>query len=118
MENILINYFFFKKNKNETVANVFIFSFILLGSFGTVYVVSSFLHFYLSGNEETLINLSLSQLIDRHAIEYAWIIKFLINCFGYSCVFIPGIVIYQYTRKTKYLERCGKDDDFIYFKEI
>lgn len=54
------------------------------------------------------LDLSLSQIIETHPLEYRWALKFIVNCLGYNCILIPGILIYQYTKKIKYLERCGK----------
>lgn len=41
--------------------------------------------------------------------EYSWIFRFFINCLGYSCLIVPGLLIYLYTKKTKYLERAEKN---------
>lgn len=51
---------------------------------------------------------SITQLIESHSSDYRWALKITINCIGYSCVFLPGILIYHYAEKTKYLDRCGK----------
>lgn len=86
-------------------------SFIILGTLVSIYILSNILRLYLitehapSGAQ---FDLSLTQLIEQHPLDYRWALKFLVNCFGYSCIFIPGILIYQYTTKIKYLERCGK----------
>ncbi|EDS42945.1 UDP-galactose transporter [Culex quinquefasciatus] len=52
--------------------------------------------------------LTLSQLIDRRSKEYSWLIRLSVNTFGYLCVFVPGVLIYKYTRRIKYLERSDK----------
>uniref|UniRef100_A0A8D8GPL1 Adenosine 3'-phospho 5'-phosphosulfate transporter 1 n=1 Tax=Culex pipiens TaxID=7175 RepID=A0A8D8GPL1_CULPI len=52
--------------------------------------------------------LTLSQLIDRRSKEYSWLIRLSVNSFGYLCVFVPGVLIYKYTRRIKYLERSDK----------
>lgn len=95
-----ILWFFFK-------LNLFLCSFIVLGTLFSIYVLSNILRLYLT-TDDAQIDLSLTQLIEKHPLEYKWALKFIVNCFGYSCVFVPGILIYQYTKKTKYLERCGK----------
>jgi len=42
-----------------------------------------------------------------------------VNCFGYSCVFVPGILIYKYVERTKYLENSRKNEVFkIFVNEI
>lgn len=83
---------------------------IALSSVVTVYVASNVLRDLLGGNAAgpSTTHLSLLQLIDQHAIEYGWILKFGVNCFGYACVFVPGILVYLYTQRIKYLERCSK----------
>lgn len=50
---------------------------------------------------------TLSQLIEAQSKEYSWILKLLVNCFGYSCVFVPGFLIYKYVQRTNYLEKSG-----------
>ncbi|XP_030373684.1 adenosine 3'-phospho 5'-phosphosulfate transporter 1 [Scaptodrosophila lebanonensis] len=51
---------------------------------------------------------TLTQLVDAQSKEYAWLLKLLVNCFGYSCVFVPGYLIYKYVQRTNYLERGTK----------
>lgn len=89
------------------------FSFIVLGTLVSIFTLSNILRLYLSTNHSitasnTQYELSLTQLIEQHPLDYRWALKFIINCCGYSCIFVPGILIYQYTKKVKYLERCGK----------
>lgn len=52
--------------------------------------------------------LTLSQLIDRRSKEYSWVLRLSVNTFGYLCVFVPGVLIYKYVRRIKYLERSDK----------
>lgn len=86
------------------------YSFIILATLVSIYTISNILRLYLSndGVHGSQVELSLTQLIELHPLEYRWALKFIVNCFGYSCIFVPGILIYQYTKKIKYLERCGK----------
>lgn len=72
-----------------------------MGTIGCLYILANFIRLLLGGEDS---HLTLSQLIDGHAIEYGWILKLMVNCFGYSCVFVPGILIYLYTKKIKYIE--------------
>uniref|UniRef100_A0A1A9UDF9 Adenosine 3'-phospho 5'-phosphosulfate transporter 1 n=1 Tax=Glossina austeni TaxID=7395 RepID=A0A1A9UDF9_GLOAU len=51
---------------------------------------------------------TLSQLVESQAKEYSWFLKLLVNCFGYSCVFVPGYLVYKYVQRTNYLEVCDK----------
>ncbi|XP_067639253.1 adenosine 3'-phospho 5'-phosphosulfate transporter 1 isoform X2 [Eurosta solidaginis] len=52
---------------------------------------------------------TLSQLVESQSSkDYAWLLKLLANCFGYSCVFVPGYLIYKYVKRTKYLEKSEK----------
>ncbi|EDW81457.2 uncharacterized protein Dwil_GK12079 [Drosophila willistoni] len=53
-------------------------------------------------------DVTLSQLVEAQSSEYAWLLKLLVNCFGYSCVFVPGYLIYKYVQRTNYLERGQK----------
>lgn len=82
----------------------------MVGTIISVYAVSNILHLYLSVESvgQHRFDLSLTQLIEDHPLEYRWALKFIVNCMGYSCIVIPGILIYHYTRKIKYLERCCK----------
>lgn len=50
---------------------------------------------------------TLSQLIDSQAKEYSWLLKLIVNCFGYSCVFVPGYLIYKYVIRTNYLDKTS-----------
>lgn len=52
--------------------------------------------------------MTLSQLVEAQSKDYAWLLKLLVNCFGYSCVFVPGYLIYKYVQRTGYLERGNK----------
>lgn len=72
-----------------------------------IYVTSNLIRLHLAGNEDT--HLSLAQLIEQQAIEYGWALKFVVNCFGYACIYVPGILIYKYTKAIKFLERSGKN---------
>lgn len=90
-----------------------IFSFIVLASLAAVYVSANFLRLHLAGEEDSLLKLSLTQLIDLHADHYGWALKFVVNCMGYACIFVPGILIYRYAERVKYLERCSKKDALI-----
>lgn len=95
-----------------------IICFIVILTIAIVQLVSSILHESLGdrlvvpSNPDVAANheeeLTLSQLIDRRSKEYAWFIRLSINTFGYLCVLIPGVLIYKYTRKVKYLERSDK----------
>ncbi|XP_036329703.1 adenosine 3'-phospho 5'-phosphosulfate transporter 1 isoform X2 [Rhagoletis pomonella] len=52
---------------------------------------------------------TLSQLVESQSTkEYSWLLKLLANCFGYSCVFVPGYLIYKYVKRTNYLEKNDK----------
>ncbi|XP_002017462.2 adenosine 3'-phospho 5'-phosphosulfate transporter 1 [Drosophila persimilis] len=53
-------------------------------------------------------DVTLSQILDAQNSDYAWLLKLLVNCFGYSCVFVPGYLIYKYVARTGYLERGNK----------
>lgn len=70
-----------------------------------IHFFSDILRTALGGNYDT--HRTLSQLVDAQAKEYSWILKLLVNCFGYSCVFVPGFLIYKYVQRTNYLEKSG-----------
>uniref|UniRef100_A0A182PZS3 Adenosine 3'-phospho 5'-phosphosulfate transporter 1 n=1 Tax=Anopheles farauti TaxID=69004 RepID=A0A182PZS3_9DIPT len=52
--------------------------------------------------------LSLSQLIDQKSKEYSWLLRLMVNIFGYLCIFVPGVLIYKYAKRTKYMERSER----------
>ncbi|XP_053679729.1 adenosine 3'-phospho 5'-phosphosulfate transporter 1 [Anopheles nili] len=52
--------------------------------------------------------LSLSQLLDRTSKEYSWLLRMMVNLFGYLCIFVPGVLIYKYAKRTKYMERSER----------
>ncbi|XP_058058354.1 adenosine 3'-phospho 5'-phosphosulfate transporter 1 [Anopheles bellator] len=52
--------------------------------------------------------LTLSQLIDRTSHQYSWLLRLSINLFGYLCILLPGVLIYKYTKRSKYLERSER----------
>ncbi|KAL5275237.1 SLC35B2 family protein [Megaselia abdita] len=54
---------------------------------------------------------TISQFITRES-SYGWMLKLSINCLGYSCVVLPAFLIYKYTNKINYLERC--DNSYVY----
>lgn len=37
-----------------------------------------------------------------------WLINLIVNCLGYSTVFLPGYLIIQYVKRTQFLERNGQ----------
>ncbi|SPP83901.1 adenosine 3'-phospho 5'-phosphosulfate transporter 1 [Drosophila guanche] len=53
-------------------------------------------------------DVTLSQLVEAQSADYAWLLKLMVNCFGYSCVVVPGYLIYKYVARTGYLERGNK----------
>ncbi|XP_052891124.1 adenosine 3'-phospho 5'-phosphosulfate transporter 1 [Anopheles moucheti] len=53
-------------------------------------------------------DLSLSQLIDQKSKEYSWLLRLMVNLFGYFCIFVPGVLIYKYAKRTKYMERSER----------
>ena len=69
-----------------------------------VHLLSNYLRLSLGGTES---NLTLSQLVEQYSKEFSWVLKLAVNCFGYSCVFVPGFLIYKYTNRTNYLEKSG-----------
>ncbi|XP_055377593.1 adenosine 3'-phospho 5'-phosphosulfate transporter 1 [Condylostylus longicornis] len=83
------------------VPDIVICSFII-GTFGIVHLLSNFLRLSLGGSESEL---TLSQLVEIQSQEYGWLLKLLVNSFGYSCVFVPGILVYKYINRTNYLEK-------------
>lgn len=79
---------------------------ITIGTFLIIYFVISILTEFLAGENPQ--NLTLSQLAEGVSKEYTWALRLTINCIGYSALLIPGILIYKYTKHTRYLERSGK----------
>jgi hypothetical protein len=82
---------------------------IVSGTFLAVYLIINIFYDFLAGENPS--NLSLSQLAEGVSKEYTWALRLTINCIGYSALLIPGVLIYKYTKKTKYLERSGKNFD-------
>lgn len=41
-------------------------------------------------------------------IENSWIFRLGLNILGYATIFIPGIIIYQYVKRSKLVESTGK----------
>lgn len=78
---------------------------MIFGTLGCMFLLASYIRFLLGGDRSPL---TLSQLIDQHAIEYGWLLKLMVNCFGYGCIIFPGLLIYQYTKRINYLTdgRC------------
>ncbi|XP_055642004.1 adenosine 3'-phospho 5'-phosphosulfate transporter 1 [Toxorhynchites rutilus septentrionalis] len=95
-----------------------IICFIVIVTITAVRLVSVFLHESLGGGPVVPSNvdnasvaqeqLTLSQLIDKKSKEYSWLLRLSVNTLGYLCVIIPGLLIFKYTRKIKYLERSDK----------
>ncbi|CAD7092759.1 unnamed protein product [Hermetia illucens] len=85
-------------------ADLIICAFIL-GTFGIAHLFANFLRLWLTAGAQS--DLTLTQIIDldQYSKEYAWIIKLAVNCFGYSCILVPGLLIYKYTNKTNYIEK-------------
>lgn len=90
---------------------------MLLGSISCMYLLASFIRLLLGGETSTK---TLSQLIDQHGNEYGWTLKLLLNCFGYACVIVPGLLIFQYTKRINYLKdgrgRCTVNVDIFFHK--
>lgn len=83
------------------IPDLIICAFIII-TLGVVHLLSNFLRLSLGGESS---DLTLTQILEQHSKEYGWLIKLGVNCFGYSCVFIPGFLIYKYTNRTNYLEK-------------
>lgn len=84
-------------------AKFFCYSFIILGTVGVIYVVTQLFRFTFEnplgfGTTGALIT---SQLNDN------WLFRLSLNLLGYATIFVPGYIIYQYVKKSKYLERSG-----------
>uniref|UniRef100_A0A182P071 Adenosine 3'-phospho 5'-phosphosulfate transporter 1 n=1 Tax=Anopheles epiroticus TaxID=199890 RepID=A0A182P071_9DIPT len=93
--------------------------FIVIVTITIVRLVSQILHETLSDGPPDLIvppaegappkpELSLSQLIDQKSKEYSWLLRLLVNLFGYLCIFVPGVLIYKYAKRTKYIDRSER----------
>ncbi|XP_016961490.1 adenosine 3'-phospho 5'-phosphosulfate transporter 1 [Drosophila biarmipes] len=91
--------------KMGRVPELVICSFIV-GSLLVIHFFSDLLRASLGGYYNQ--DVTLSQLVESQSSDYAWFLKLLVNCFGYSCVFVPGYLIYKYVGRTNYLERGNK----------
>ncbi|ALC45715.1 sll [Drosophila busckii] len=87
------------------VPELIICSFIVI-SLLVIHFFSDLLRFSLGGNYAQ--DVTLSHIVESQSKEYAWLLKLLVNTFGYSCVFVPGYLIYKYVQRTNYLERGNK----------
>jgi hypothetical protein len=76
------------------------------GTFLIVYFIVNIFYDLLAGDNPR--DLTLSQLAEGVSKEYTWALRLTINCIGYSALVIPGVLIFKYTKKTKYLERAGE----------
>lgn len=86
--------------------NFLLFSSFMVISLLVIHFFSDLLRVSLGG--DYLADMTLSQLVEAQSTDYAWLLKLLVNCFGYSCVFVPGYLIYKYVQRTGYLERGNK----------
>ncbi|XP_055689402.1 adenosine 3'-phospho 5'-phosphosulfate transporter 1 [Lutzomyia longipalpis] len=75
---------------------------IIVATLGCIHLISNLMRIYFGAEYS---DLTLSQLVDTHTKEYGWILKLALNCFGYSCIFLPGFLIYKYTKRVRYLEK-------------
>lgn len=91
--------------KMGRVPELVICSFIV-GSLLVIHFFSDLLRASLGGYYNK--DVTLSQLVESQSTDYAWFLKLLVNCFGYSCVFVPGYLIYKYVGRINYLERGNK----------
>lgn len=82
---------------------------IIAGTFLIIYFIVNIFYDFLA--EENPQSLTLSQLAEGVSKEYTWALRLTINCIGYSALLVPGVLIYKYTKKTKYLERSGENLD-------
>lgn len=78
---------------------------IIIGTLAIIHITTVFIRNVILDGADS--NLTLSQLIDQLNSEYGWTLKILVNLFGYSCILVPGLLIFQYTKRTQYLDRCG-----------
>lgn len=96
----------------NTTSIFMIFRTIVLGSFAICYLMSNMLRLYLLDMDSDMngfnADKTLTQLIENHSSDYRWALKMTVNCIGYCCIFLPGILIYHYAHKIKYFDRCGK----------
>ncbi|XP_017102712.2 adenosine 3'-phospho 5'-phosphosulfate transporter 1 [Drosophila bipectinata] len=88
-----------------SVPELVICSFIVV-SLLVIHFFSDLLRASLGGHYSQ--DVTLSHLVEAQSSDYAWLLKLLVNCFGYSCVFVPGYLIYKYVARTNYLERGNK----------
>lgn len=75
--------------------------FIILGTVGIIYVVTQLFKFAFESPSELSTKEALSHLNDN------WLFRLSLNILGYATIFVPGYIIYQYVKKSKYLERSG-----------
>lgn len=79
---------------------------LILVTFALAHIVSYVV--YQSLNTENDEKQTLSELVNKRHDSISWLLRLLLNCFGYACVFAPLFLIYTYTKRIKYIERSGK----------
>lgn len=82
---------------------LYIFSFIIFATLGTYHILTNILRLTLGSENNN--DVTLTQLVNQYTKEYGWLLRLFLNCFGYSCIFIPGFIIHKYTKAVKYFER-------------
>lgn len=53
-------------------------------------------------------NNNINEILGSSVNEYGWIIRLCINLLGYATILLPGYLIYNYVRCSKYLQRSDK----------
>ena len=57
---------------------------------------------YISGEPDT------NSTESGNAWKDFWVVRLLLNLFGYATIVIPGYLIISYVKRTGYLDRAGK----------
>lgn len=86
-------------SSSNLYSNIFI---LILATLGTYHILTNILRTILGGENS---DVTLTQLINQYAKEYGWVLRLTINCFRYSCIFLPRLLIYKYTKAVKDFDR-------------
>uniref|UniRef100_A0A336LWR1 Adenosine 3'-phospho 5'-phosphosulfate transporter 1 n=1 Tax=Culicoides sonorensis TaxID=179676 RepID=A0A336LWR1_CULSO len=76
---------------------------IILITFVLAHIISYVI--YESIKNDTASDENFSRLLAKQKGDFAFVIRLLVNCLGYACIFAPLLLIYKYTKKIKFVER-------------
>lgn len=70
-----------------------------------VYILTQLVRF---GFDDSIAALPGTKPVFPNEIQDNWIFRLTLNLLGYATIFAPGYFIFQYVKKSNYMERAGK----------